>query len=95
MYIQSNIKERSRKYCCPGEAVSIKHFDFVPVVLLSYQEYKSLLFCAVSYGHLWPVWLYHFSLHYLMNCTILANKFVEYKVWFDFLYTFCVKYFRF
>jgi hypothetical protein len=74
MYIQSNIQARSRKYCCRGEAVSTKHFEFVSVVLLDYQEYKSLLFCAVSYGHLWPVWLCRISLHYPTNCMILTKK---------------------
>jgi len=29
--------------------------------------------CAVLYCHPWPVWLYHFFPHYLINATILGG----------------------
>jgi hypothetical protein len=37
--------------------------------------------CAstVLYYHLWPVWLYHISPHYLRNGTIFEKKLIEYK----------------
>ena len=41
----------------PEKSVIDKHFEFVSVFMLSYQAHKSLLFCAVSYGHLWSFWL--------------------------------------
>jgi len=39
---------------------------------------------------LWPVWQYHISPHYLINCTILGKKFPECKEGFEFLYDFCL-----
>ena len=29
------------------------------------------------YRHMWPVWLYHFLPHYLINSTIFGGKIIE------------------
>jgi hypothetical protein len=49
--------------------------------------------CAVLYNHVWPVWLYHVFLRYLINGTIFGKKVIEHKMCFDFLYNFCLKHF--
>jgi hypothetical protein len=35
--------------------------------------------CAVLYCHLWPVWLYHIFLHYLINGTIFRKMLLNIK----------------
>jgi hypothetical protein len=40
--------------------------------------------CAVLYCHLWPVWLYHIFIHYLINSTILGKKLLNIKCVFRF-----------
>ena len=49
--------------------------------------------CAVLYCNMRPVWLYHIFPRYLINGMILGEKFIEYKIYFDFLYKFCLKHF--
>jgi hypothetical protein len=41
--------------------------------------------CAVLYCHLWPVWLYHIFLHYLINGTIFGKPLLNIKCvfWFS------------
>jgi hypothetical protein len=41
---------------------------------LSYPAFKSHIFCAVLYCHLWHVWLYHIITHYLINGTIFGRN---------------------
>ena len=41
---------------------------------LSYQACKLHFFCSELYQHLWHVWLYHISLHYLINSAIFRGK---------------------
>ena len=41
---------------------------------LSYSACKYHLSCAASYCHLWPLSLYHFLSHYLLNGIIFVNK---------------------
>jgi hypothetical protein len=42
---------------------------------VSYPARKSHLFSFVLYYHLWPVWLYHFFPHYLINGTIFGKEY--------------------
>jgi hypothetical protein len=46
------------------------------ILALIIQHY---LFCNVLYCHLWPVWLYHTFLHYLINGTIFEKKILKMK----------------
>ena len=50
---------------------------------LSYTAWKSHLFCAALYCHLWRVWLYVCP-HYLINGTILRKKLLSIKCVFRF-----------
>ena len=76
--------------------------------LLQYRNYKYYTFwvCVCSLGyppcnahapyyHPWPVRLYHIFPYYLMKGTILEKKVIEYKMCFDFLYSFWLKHFSF
>jgi hypothetical protein len=47
---------------------------------LSCPAYKSYLFCAVLYCHLWPFWFYHIFQYYLINGTIFGKKVIEHKM---------------
>jgi len=50
---------------------------------------------VVLYSHTWSVGLYHILPHYPINVTTFEKKIIEYKIYFDFLYKFCVKQFKF
>jgi len=44
---------------------------------------------------IWPAPLYHIFPYYLINGTILEKKVNEHKIYFDYLYKFCLKHFSF
>ena len=64
MYVKCNTEECLCNHTCSGKAISITYI--LGVCNLRYPA------CNVHapYCHLWPVWLYHISLHYLINGTI-------------------------
>jgi hypothetical protein len=64
---------RSRNHCYRGKAITIKYYDRVSASLPSLFGSKSHLFCA-GLCYLWPVWLYHISVQYLINSTIFGKK---------------------
>jgi hypothetical protein len=47
---------------------------------LSYLACKGRLFYAVSYCHVWPVWLYHILPHYVINGTTVRKKVTGHKM---------------
>ena len=47
--------------------------------------------CAMSYCHLWPIWLYRIFPHYLINRTILGKK----RSWMSSMVFYCVHNFLF
>jgi hypothetical protein len=51
---------------------------------LSYPALKLHLFWIVSYCHLWPLWFYYVSPHYLINGTIFGETFLHIKCVFSF-----------
>jgi len=47
--------------------------------------------CVVLHCHLWRVWLYDISPHYIINSTIIRGEMLLNIVCFDILYDFCLK----
>jgi hypothetical protein len=70
MHYKHNIEARLCNHCCRGRAISITYCEYVFVALVI-QHAKP---CAVLYCHLWPAWLYHVFLHYLINDTIFGRN---------------------
>jgi len=56
-------------------------YIYIHIPSVSLQPYLSGIPnpCAALYCHLWPVWLDHIFLHYLINGTTF--KVTEYKMW--------------
>lgn len=59
---------------------SLLHTVCVFIFCLSYQAYKSRLFCTALYYHLGNVRLYHISPHNLINGTPFGKKINKYKI---------------
>jgi hypothetical protein len=57
--------------CCREKAVRIK-CERVSVFML--------VFCAVLYCHLWPVWPYHILPHYLKRNDFRGKKVIDNKI---------------
>jgi hypothetical protein len=78
MYVLRKIEARSPN-CFRGKA-KILSIMFVSVFLpsLSGMQMTSFLYRIILY--LWPVWLYHFFPHYLINGTIFGKGYVEHKM---------------
>jgi hypothetical protein len=64
-----NFEARSCNHCCSGKAVNVTYSEYVSVALVIPLECA----CALSYGHLWPVWFNHIFPHYLINDKILEK----------------------
>ena len=80
-----NTGEQSCNHSCSVQAINVTYSECVFVALGT----QAALYC-----HLWPVWVYNISPHYLTNCTI-KKKVIEHKMWFNFLYKFCLKHLPF
>ena len=63
-----NIEARSCSHCCSEKTLNITYSECV--CNLSYPACKDH---APYYSHLWLARLYHISLHYLINGTILEK----------------------
>ena len=57
---------------------------------LSCPAWKSHLLCLLLCCHLWPVWLYHIFLHYLINGTIFGENLLNIK----YILIFCTTFVR-
>ena len=70
-----NIQARSYDHWCSGKAGY--YIIWVSVCSLRYPAYTG----HAPYCLVWPVWLYHIFLHYLINGTICwKKKVIEYKI---------------
>jgi len=67
MYVQRNIKARSRDHYCRRRAISITNSECVSAVMLSSMQSA----CAVFHCH---VRFYFIFPHYLINGAILGKK---------------------
>jgi hypothetical protein len=86
-----------------------RRVKFRPRGITQKKEYKKyyifgVCICSLIYParnalapncHLWPVVFTKFFPHYLINGTIFEKKVVERKMYFDFVYKFCLKHFSF
>jgi len=58
------------------------------IICVRYPAYNA----HVLYCHLWLALLCDILPDYLINGTLFENNIIEYKMWCDFLYKFCLKY---
>ena len=74
-------------HCCWATKYLILLLTVCLYSYLSYLACKSHLLCVVLYCNLWPVWLYHFFPHFLINDTIFGKMLLCTKraVWFSLL----------
>ena len=79
MYVIRNIEACSCNHCCSKEAVSTAHSECVLVALGIHQATR----------------MRHIYICGLLDSTGLSKKVTEHEMCFDFLYKFCLKYFKF
>jgi len=84
-----NFESCSRNYCCRGKAISISFSECVSVTLASHDAKRMRRIILSSLACL--VLRHFFTLSHKRHD--FQKSVTEYKMCFDFFYTFCLKYF--